>query len=111
MRYEDHMEDPDYIAAVSRLGYCQRDLDLLYVKAHPVEKMRVALYEAWQEEKKKREARPKTPTGFEPEPSSEPQAEAETDPWNPTSGTPEPRALIEWDGLCESLFNYPRLMV
>jgi hypothetical protein len=50
MEYEDHMEDPDYVAAVSRLGYCQADLNLLYVKAHLVEKMRVALYEAWKEE-------------------------------------------------------------
>jgi hypothetical protein len=108
MQYEDHMEDPDYVTAVSRLGYCQADLNLLYVKAHPVEKMRVALYEAWQEEKK-REARPKTPTCIEPELSSEPLVEGAIDPWNPASGTPVPQAFLEWDGICESLFNCSRL--
>ena len=97
------MEDPDYVEVVKRLGYCEADLALLHPKKYPVEKLSIKLQEAWKQEREKTLARPPTP--IPDEPSMEPADSA----WNPAAPTPEPPAMITWEGKCESLASYSRL--
>jgi hypothetical protein len=94
------MNDPDYVAAVNRVGYCQADLACMYPKAYPVEKMKVALHEAWMDEKRKSKARPPTPT------PDEPSTEALDSVWN--AAAPEPPVFMRWEGKCKSLSGYSR---
>jgi len=95
------MEDPDYATAVQRLGYCEADIYLLHPKVYPVGQLRAALHDVWQEEKKKRLARPPTP---DPEELS---AEPLDSQWNPSASSPPPPALIYWGTQCKPPMNCP----